>query len=120
MAFSTPGQALPPLKRLLSPAEFRHVLKRPKRSSDAYFTILARKGPSRTARIGLTVSKRAAKRAVDRNRIKRLVREVFRMEQELPNWDFVVVAKPSAKAATNPVLRASLERHFSRLKDGRD
>jgi RNase P protein component len=42
------------------------------------------------------------------------------MDEDLPNWDFVVVAKPLAKAADNAVLRASLERHFSRLRGERN
>lgn len=46
------------------------------------------------SRIGLTVAKKNVKRAHERNRIKRLTRESFRLRQhELPPMDFVVVAK---------------------------
>jgi ribonuclease P protein component len=53
---------------------------------------------------------------VDRNRLKRLTREVFRLQRGLPHWDFVVLAKPGAAAADNPALRGSLVQHFDRLR----
>lgn len=68
-------------------------------------------------RLGLTVSKRAAKRAVDRNRLKRLARESFRHRSaSLPAWDFVVLARRGAAEADNVLLRESLNKHFDRLQ----
>jgi ribonuclease P protein component len=64
----------------------------------------------------LTISRRAARRAVDRNRLKRFARESFRLQRDLPPWDFVVLAKPDAHSTASPALRESLERHFDRLK----
>ena len=87
---------------------------RPVRSSDRYFTVLARPGTCDNPRLGLAISKRVDKRAVARNRLKRLSREVFR-RQDLPAWDFVVMAKRAAPAAENGVLMESLERHFVRI-----
>jgi len=44
------------------------------------------------ARLGLVVPKRILKRAVDRNRAKRQIRESFRLARpELPAWDIVVL-----------------------------
>lgn len=68
------------------------------------------------ARLGLAVSKRAAKRAVDRSRLKRLARESFRRESTLVGCDVVVIARPAAAGATNAELRASLGAHFERLR----
>ncbi|STO63775.1 ribonuclease P [Haemophilus parahaemolyticus] len=57
-------------------------------------TLLARLNTAENPRLGLTVAKKHLKRAHDRNRIKRIVRESFRLKQhELPNMDFVFVAK---------------------------
>lgn len=62
-----------------------------------------------THRLGLAVSKKVDKRAVGRNRIKRLVREWFRYQrQRLPSCDLVVVAKPAAKTADPQLLRDDL------------
>ena len=78
--------------------------------------MLARSNERDVARLGLTISRRVAKRAVDRNRLKRLARESFRAQRALPAFDFVVVAKPGAEQSDREALRASLDRHFERLR----
>jgi len=61
------------------------------------------------ARLGMTVSKRVEKRANARNRIRRQVREAFRLQRhELPPGDYVFMAKPEAAQVDNPGLRAAL------------
>jgi ribonuclease P protein component len=111
-----PGTAgFSPDQRLHTPAEFGRVFAAPARSSDRFFTVLARAGGRPTARLGLTVSRRAAKRAVDRNKLKRIARESFRHRRDLPPWDFVVLARAGADRAERRVLRASLDRHFEQL-----
>lgn len=101
-------------RRLTTSSEFGSVFAQPVRSSDRYFTVLARPGNCDNARLGLAISKRVDKRASVRNRLKRLSREVFRAN-ELPALDFVVMARPDAPAAENEVLIESLQRHFSRI-----
>ena len=103
-------------RRLHSSAEFGRVFADAQRSHDRFFTVLARANAHTTARLGLTVSRRAAKRAVDRNRLKRLARESFRM-LDLPPLDYVVIAKAEATRAPAAALRASLEQHFLRLRN---
>jgi ribonuclease P protein component len=104
-----------PDQRLHTPAEFGRVFAEPARSSDRFFTVLARPTGRPIARLGLTVSRRAAKRAVDRNKIKRLARESFRHQTSLPPWDFVVLARAGADRAERRALRESLDRHFEQL-----
>lgn len=87
----------------------------PARSGDRYFTVLARPSGRAAARLGLTIARRAAKRAVDRNKLKRLARESFRQQPALPPWDFVVLARPGADRADRRALRESLDRHFAQL-----
>jgi ribonuclease P protein component len=60
------------------------------------------------------MSRRSAKRAIDRSTLKRLARESFR-SSKLPAWDFVVMSKPGAATADKRVLRQSLDAHFERL-----
>jgi len=102
-------------QRLTRPGEYGRVFSGSQRSSDRLFTVLARGNDCSSPRLGLAISKRAAKLAVQRNRIKRITREVFRLQVDLPSMDFVVLARPEAKNAELCELRASLEKHFDRL-----
>lgn len=68
-------------------------------------------------RLGLAVSRKVSKRAVERNRIKRVIRESFRLRREsLPALDVLVVARTSAASADNTALRDDLERAWQKLK----
>lgn len=108
------GSGFPPHRRLRASKEFGRVFADPVRSSDRFFTILAKPNDVGVARLGLAISRKAAKRAVDRNRLKRIARESFR-HKTLPAWDFVVLARPGAAAEPSGTLRASLDASFDRL-----
>lgn len=67
-------------------------------------------------RLGLAISRKVAKSAVARNRLKRIARESFRRHQrELGGLDCVVMARPGATEQDSAVLLASLERHWRRF-----
>jgi ribonuclease P protein component len=60
------------------------------------------------SRLGLVIAKRFAKRAVDRNRIKRLLRQNF-MVEGLPRVDlFVRLIKPLEGSSRSPQLHAEI------------
>ena len=102
--------------RLVSKADYRYVFGQPVRSGDRYFTVLARGNGLGFPRLGLAISRKAAKSAVVRNRIKRLIRESFRHHQQvLGGIDIVVVGRPQLGQQDNAALMASLERHWSKL-----
>jgi len=62
------------------------------------------------ARLGLAVSRKVSKHAVQRNRIKRVIRESFRRHRALLGaTDYVVVAKQDAAAQGSAKLRAQLD-----------
>ncbi len=57
------------------------------------------------ARLGLAVSRKASPHAVVRNRIKRVVREVFRQRRDqLDALDLIIIAHPQAATATKAEL----------------
>lgn len=102
--------------RLLRAAEFQRVFDSvPLKSADRYFTVLAAPSQAGRARIGLVVMRKRIRRAVARNRVKRLVRESFRHRQNLPALDLVVLARDAAALADSGQLFASLSRHWQRL-----
>lgn len=102
--------------RLLRAADFKRVLATGRRRHDACFTVVVLPNNLQTSRLGLTVSRRAARLAVQRNRIKRLVRESFRQHRKyLPAMDIVVMAKPRATDSDNPALCASLTWHWQQI-----
>ena len=84
---------------MLTPSQFTFVFQQPQRAGTPQITILGRLNSLGHPRIGLTVAKKNVRRAHERNRIKRLTRESFRLRQhELPAMDFVVVAKKGVAA----------------------
>ena len=68
------------------------------------------------ARIGLVIAKRKIRRAHERNRVKRLARESFRLHQaELPALDIVLMAKADAQTLSNEVLQHELNLAWRQL-----
>ena len=103
-------------QRLLTSADFQRVFDNPLKSADSFFTVLAKKNPDGVySRIGLAIAKKQLKRAVDRNRIKRLIRETFRQESSLDGYaiDFIVMTRHSVRARTNTELQQSLQQLFA-------
>src|SRR5690606_34162777 len=74
------SQGFSPVRRLLSPVDFTRVFGAGRRSSDALFNVIAMPGPGPGARLGLAISRKVSRSAVQRNRIKRVVRESFRKQ----------------------------------------
>lgn len=101
--------------RLLTPTHFTFVFQQPLRAGAPQIIIIGRLNKLAHPRIGLAVAKKHAKRAHERNRIKRLIRESFRQRQhELPAMDFVVVAKKGVAELDNCALTATLEKLWRR------
>ncbi|MBS0462264.1 MAG: ribonuclease P protein component [Proteobacteria bacterium] len=103
--------------RLLAPRQFQEVFANGKRVHGALLRLHAwlRADDANGARLGIAVPKRVAKQAVERNRIRRIVREVFRhRRQRLPAGDYVLVAQSAACAALAPDLRAELAQLWDR------
>ncbi len=77
--------------------------------SDACFSINFAPSPVGHARLGLSVGAKAVGNAIARNRVKRVVRDWFRIcKADLPPLDLIVGARNGAASAHNAQLRESL------------
>jgi ribonuclease P protein component len=102
--------------RLLGSRDYKRVFDQAFRSSDNCFTLLARKNQLEYPRLGLAIAKKLVKSAVARNRIKRLIRESYRInQQKLTGLDIVVLGRSGIEGKSNKELHESLEQHWSRL-----
>ncbi len=97
-------------ERLLSPAEFRTVFRSGQRLHTSLFSLIVHNNGIRVPRLGLAISKKNVRRAVDRNRIKRIIREWFRTSKDrLAGRDIIVMAKPAVNQSNNHDLVMALE-----------
>jgi ribonuclease P protein component len=101
--------------RLTSAGAFRKVFEQPWRSTDRRFSLLARSNDLDYARLGLAISKKSLKTATERNRVKRVVRESFRLHAaDVTGFDIVVVGR-ALVGCDNAELRKSLDQHWIQL-----
>ena len=111
--------SFPHTARLTQRREYDHVFQAPEReSSDRCFTVLGRcRLQDGAARLGLVIAKRQIRRAHERNRIKRLVRESFRqlLARERAALDIIVIARHAAEEHDNATIARALARHWQRL-----
>jgi ribonuclease P protein component len=102
---------LPPERRMRRPAEFKRAYAAGKRLGNEFFTVNAQANGLGCARLGMSIAARILRRAVDRNRVRRQIRESFRVHQlGLPAIDIVIGARVGVLAADNAQLRAALEK----------
>jgi ribonuclease P protein component len=100
-------------QRLVHKPQFDLVYQTGRKLGDQYFLLLARSNDLSHPRIGLSVSARTVGNAVNRNRIKRIIRDSFRLNSpRLPAADIVINSRPSARDASNAELRNSLAVHW--------
>lgn len=102
-------------RRLLTASQYKAVFDDATwKVSNREWLILARTNGQPTARLGLVLAKKNVRLAVQRNRLKRLVRETFRLQQ-LKGLDVVVLCRKGADAKTNPEIITDLNMLWQKL-----
>lgn len=101
--------------RLLTPAQFQAVFDAPiKKIHGEHLLLFVAQGEA-LPRLGLAITKKKLKNATDRNRLKRLTREQFRLNKSgLADVDLVLIVKKRYDKAYD--IGAELAVMFSKLK----
>lgn len=104
-------------KRLLTPRQFKAVFDSPSgKAPGKSVLLLARNNELDHSRLGLVIGKKSVKLSVERNRLKRQIRESFRLNQDnLVGWDIVVVARKGLGDLQNAELAQQFGKLWKRL-----
>ena len=107
---------LPRQARLRRSADFAALKSSRGRLGVRCFQLRYAPNDSGVARLGLAISKQVSRCAVERNRLKRLVRESFRrVRHRLPAVDLVVMARAQAAVMDGAQLLAQIDELWDKL-----
>jgi len=104
--------------RLLTASDYSNVFQDVQlRVSSKNFLILARTYEKNHPRLGIIIAKKNVKLAVERNRLKRQLRETYRKQRQvLPSLDIVVLAKKGADSYNSSLIAKELDYLWQKLK----
>ena len=111
-----------PERRLLTPAQFKNVFDGATcKASGPNVLLLSRHNDLTHPRLGLVIAKKNVRRAVDRNKVKRIARESFRHHSaDLDHLDIVVLARKGLGELDNAALHALFQDMWRRLSKSAD
>lgn len=102
-------------RRLLKKAEYDHVFAQAKKIVTTEFIILYRDNEIGHSRLGLALSKKMIAKSHDRNRVKRILRETFRIDKRLPPVDIVMLARTGVGQVPNSIISTKLDNAWEKL-----
>lgn len=107
--------------RILKRTEFINLSKNGQKFKNEHFIAAVGPGGSETTRLGITVTKKIGCAAI-RNRIKRFIREYFRLNRDriLGKWDINIIARKKVFAISSKQAFSSLEKIFDDLAKKND
>lgn len=110
------GSCFPRSCRLTSKADFQSVFDQPKKAASQGILILYRPSGREYPRLGIMIGKQHVRRAVDRNRLRRIVRDSFRQVQTLlSGLDIVVLIRHDWIALPNAKCRDELAKLWKKI-----
>lgn len=120
MARSARPQGYSRRHRFTSRGSFGPALRESRKMKGSLVVLHAIPAPSGVSRLGVALTRRMVPSAVARNRVKRLVRDVFRRHVvKQAGFDCVVVLRERFDPAATAAFRADVERLFDRLQGGK-
>ena len=111
------GQALPAAERIRRRPEFERVYNAGAKAHGRFMTVFVLPNGGAALRFGVAATRKIGS-SVDRNRAKRLAREVFRRHKMAAGFDIVVVPRREMLDASFASLEADY--HTALQRSGRD
>lgn len=102
-------------RRLRKKAEFNHVFSRAQKIVCGRITLLYKPNAFSCARLGFAISKRFAQRAVLRNKIRRIIKESFRQQPNLPAYDLVILLNQTCDKQSLDLFHKHIEQLWQKL-----
>lgn len=103
--------------RLLSSKEFDYVFAKPRKIVSPQFVLFYRISEQACARLGIIVAKKRIRKAVNRNQIKRVIRESFRNKlPQLVVGEYVLVARSTLSQLNKTMLREHVDQLWDQSK----
>lgn len=103
-------------QRVITRAEFKSIFDSSKKIAQRNLVLLFKPNAKPHARLGVVVGKRTAKSAVLRNRIKRVIRESFRSNQDrLKRVDIIIIARKPCETLNKDILRKGIDKLWEKL-----
>jgi len=97
-------------------AQFQGIYRQGRRFGNELLTAAVCANATGSPRLGLSIAARTVGNAVARNRLRRVIRESFRLHQlELPAVDIVIGARNAARAAAADAVRAALSKLWTQI-----
>ena len=107
----------PKQRRLLRTRQYQRVFSEGMRSAEQGLVVLACRNALGFPRLGLAIPRKHLRRSVQRNRLKRLIRESFRLHQrELAQLDLIVIARQGVDTMAAEDISVVLQRHWAKVR----
>ena len=103
--------------RLITKFDFSNLFNKSRKINQSDLVLIVKPNAKEHARLGLVVGKKTAKKAVIRNRIKRVIRESFRhAHNQLKKVDIIVIARKPCEKLNKDKIRESIDKLWERLR----
>ncbi len=105
------------INRLTKDKDFDNVFKNGKSSYDKLIGVKAIQNQLENSRFGILISTKVSKKAVERNKIKRQIREIIRLQPDKIKfgYDIVIITLPAVLGKSYQEIKGSINCHFKRL-----
>lgn len=103
--------------RLKNKADFSRVFKRGKSAKGNFLFIKFEKNEVGNYRVGIVVSRKVSQKSTERNKIKRIISEMFKIfkEEVSDGIDIVIIADPKIKNASSQEIKEDLSKLIKKL-----